>query len=90
MSNRASKEVDLEAEREETRLREQVGGARARMAQVMRPTGKTFRRTSDYHDLGDGDRCPVEGHGKMYVINGHSWCPNQSHDAERVKETNNG
>lgn len=77
--------TDLEAEREETRLKVEVGGARARMAQVMKPTGKTFRRTSDYHDLGDGDRCPIDGHGRMYHTAKGQYCPHQSHDTERMK-----
>jgi hypothetical protein len=36
---------------------EAVGGARARMAQVMKPTGKVYRGGTS--DLGDGDRCPL-------------------------------
>jgi hypothetical protein len=57
---------------------EAVGGARARMAQVMKPTGKVYR--GGMSDLGDGDRCPIDGHGKMYAFNGKQWCPHQSHD----------
>lgn len=30
--------------------------------------------------LGDGDWCPVEGHGRMYVYGNRQWCPHQSHD----------
>jgi hypothetical protein len=48
----------------------------------IKPTGKVFRGVSD---LGDGDRCPVEGHGKMFVLSGGTqWCPNQTHDNERI------
>lgn len=57
---------------------EKPGGARARMAQVMKPTGKVYRGGA--HDVGDGDRCPIDGHGKMYVYGAQQWCPHQSHD----------
>lgn len=34
---------------------------------------------------GDGDWCPVEGHGRKYVLDGGTqWCPHQSHDDERI------
>ena len=61
--------------------------AAARLANVAKPSGKTFRKTSDYHDLGDGDQCPAvdaDGqslqHGRMYVFSGRQYCPHQSHD----------
>jgi hypothetical protein len=48
----------------------------------IRPTGKVFHGVST---IGNGDHCPMEGHGKMIVLsNGRQWCPNQSHDKERV------
>jgi hypothetical protein len=65
----------------------------------MQPSGKTFRRTSDYHDLGDGDQCKdadgaLTGHGRMYhTSGGKQYCPHQSHDSERIKppkERDNG
>lgn len=55
------------------------GGARARMARTMKPTGKAY--SGGMSHLGNGDFCPVEGHGKMYVLSsGRQWCPDQSHD----------
>lgn len=56
----------------------EVSGARARMAQVMKPTGKTYRGGDS--GVGDGDRCHIDGHGKMYVYGASQWCPHQSHD----------
>lgn len=50
----------------------------------IKPTGKVFRGVSD---IGDGDMCPVPGHGRKLRLNspGHpQWCPNQSHDNERM------
>lgn len=32
------------------------------------------------HDTGDGDLCPVPGHGRMFVLAHGQWCPHQSHD----------
>lgn len=64
---------------------------RERLARVAKPTGKVFRRTSEYHDLGDGDQCrnaegELTGHGRMYhTSSGKQYCPHQSHDAERLK-----
>jgi hypothetical protein len=60
-----------------------VGGARARLAKTMKPTGRTFTGKSD---SGNGDPCPTEGHGRMWVLaSGRQWCPDQSHDKEKVK-----
>ena len=53
---------------------------RAAMRERMKikPTGKTFKGVSD---LGNGAFCPVEGHGKKFVLSsGAEWCPHQSHD----------
>ncbi len=65
---------------------EEVGGARARLARTMKPTGKVYRSGSS--DLGDGDRCPIDGHGRMYVTRsgGKQYCPHQSHDKERMRK----
>lgn len=42
------------------------------------------------NQAGNGDECPVPGHGRMYVLSsGRQWCPNQSHDrvaADKQKE----
>lgn len=83
--SRASKDTNLDTEREESRLRAPVDtgvSPRERLARIAKPAGKAFRRTSDYHDLGDGDLCPVAGHGKMYVTStgGRQYCPHQTHD----------
>ena len=57
---------------------EERSSSQARMKAVMKPAGKTFRGTSD---LGNGDLCPIDNHGKMYVLpSGKQWCPQQSHD----------
>lgn len=32
--------------------------------------------------VGDGDPCPIEGHGRMYVYGQRQWCPHQSHDKD--------
>jgi hypothetical protein len=58
-------------------------GAYARMKRAMKPTGRTFSGVSD---TGDGDRCPVEGHGKMYVYGEKQWCPHSDHSAKKGKE----
>ena len=52
----------------------------------VKPSGKVYKAGS--YDYGDGDRCPVEGHGNMYVVRGTNkqWCPHQSHDKERTKK----
>jgi len=35
-----------------------------------------------FKDHGDGDYCPVEGHGRMYVLkNGRQWCPHSDHNS---------
>ena len=55
----------------------------ARLAAVAKPTGKTFRRQPGDQGMGDGDLCPVIGHGRMYVLSGGSgkqWCAHQLHD----------
>lgn len=49
----------------------------------VKPSGRTFHGTSQQ---GDGPMCPVEGHGRTYMIAGRAWCPHQSHDNERVKK----
>jgi len=61
-------------------------GARGRMKAVMKPQGKAYRGGSD---LGDGDLCPVAGHGHMYVSRDrvHQYCPHQSHDKERMRKS---
>lgn len=63
----------------------ELGGQQARLARTLKPRGQTYR--SDGHDLGNGDRCPIDGHGKMYASTetGRQWCPHQSHDNERIK-----
>lgn len=59
------------------------GGARARLQQVMKPTGKVYK--GGVSSVGNGDRCVIEGHGNKIVLSGGSqWCPNQSHDNERI------
>ena len=52
---------------------------RAAMRERMKikPTGRTFRGVSEQ---GDGDPCPVEGHGRKYRLTSGQWCPHQSHD----------
>lgn len=49
---------------------------------ALKPTGKVFKGVSN---VGDGDMCPVPGHGRKYVMDGgRQWCPNQSHDDEHT------
>lgn len=48
-----------------------------RLRSVMKATGKTFRGVSD---IGDGEMCPVPGHGRMYVHTKRQWCPHSDHD----------
>lgn len=59
---------------------------RERLARVAKPSGKVFRRTSEYQDLGDGDPCPIAGHGRMYRTNGGQWCPVQTHDMGQPRD----
>lgn len=41
-----------------------------------------MRRPSD---MGDGNWCPTEGHGRMIRISGgRQWCPHQDHDKSGV------
>ena len=68
------------------RLSDAIDGAEppmARLARIAKPTGKVYR--NDGHQVGNGDPCPTEGHGKMYVLSsGRQWCPDQSHDKEKM------
>lgn len=38
------------------------------------------------HEVGDGDHCEVEGHGRMLTIRGsvppRQYCPHQGHDGQ--------
>lgn len=61
-------------------------GLRAAMRERMKikPTGKVYRGGPS--NLGNGAMCPTEGHGRMYALpSGRDWCPDQSHDNERMK-----
>ncbi len=39
-----------------------------------------------YGDIGDGDKCPTPGHGRMLYLQGtdRQYCPDQSHDGRWV------
>jgi hypothetical protein len=57
-----------------------------RLKAVMQPKGKTFTAKGKA-ELGNGEPCPAEGHGVMYVLpSGRQYCPHHSHDAERIKQ----
>lgn len=59
---------------------------RERLARVAKPSGKLFRRDANYTDMGDGETCPIDNHGRMYLMSsGRMYCPHQSHDREREK-----
>lgn len=59
-----------------------------RFQSVSAPAGRTYRRQSGDHGMGDGDLCPVEGHGKMYVLSssGKQWCAHQLHDMGQPRD----
>lgn len=60
------------ADAPDTELREAI----ARRSTI-KPTGRAFTGVSAQ---GDGPHCPVEGHGRTYMLAGKPWCPHQSHD----------
>lgn len=60
---------------------------RERLASVSKPTGKAFVKRPGDHGMGDGDLCPVIGHGKMYVLSsGKQWCAHQLHDMGQPRD----
>lgn len=62
------------------------GGAVGRLTRMTKPTGKVYHKGDG--DMGNGDHCPVDGHGRMYVSksgSGNQYCPDQAHDKEKVK-----
>lgn len=66
-----------------------MSAARAQAAALARLARPTAAKRRNEHQLGNGDVCPrVPEHGKMYVLStGTQWCPDQSHDAERIAGT---
>lgn len=47
----------------------------------VKPTARAYHGVSS---IGDGDMCPVPGHGRKLILTKGQWCPHQSHDAERM------
>jgi len=58
---------------------EAMRAALAAKRAAVRPAGKRFSGVSAQ---GDGDWCPVPGHGRKYWLGTKQWCPHQEHDAE--------
>ena len=62
---------------------EAMRAALAAKKAAVKPQGKRFTGVSTQ---GDGPACPVEGHGRTYLLDGKAWCPHQTHDNERMAE----